>query len=101
MVVGDRGIKSSGAYRKLGKMLIRRFAKILMEIPIEDLNSGYDSLYRTDLAKRYISLCPDNMPYSDIITLVFISQRHLVLEQPISILKQGERQEHHQYLYSH
>jgi hypothetical protein len=42
-------------------------------------------IYNTELAKRYIKLCPDSMAYSDIITLVFISQKHLVLETSINI----------------
>ncbi len=30
-------------------------------------------------------LCPDHMAFSDIIAMVFISQRHLVIERPINI----------------
>jgi hypothetical protein len=65
--------------------LIRFFAKILMPIPIEDLNSGM-KVYRTELVKQYMHFCPDNMAFSDIITLVFINQRHLVCEHPISVI---------------
>src|SRR5262249_49317373 len=32
-------------------------------------------------------LCPDSMAYSDIITLTFVSQRHMVLEIPVNILE--------------
>jgi len=71
-------------YRDLGKWLIRSFANTLMTVPIYDINSGM-KLYRTDLAKKYLHLCPDSMPYSDIITLTFISQKHRVEEKPISI----------------
>jgi hypothetical protein len=42
-------------------------------------------IYRTKLAQKYIQLCPDTMAFSDIITLVFINQRHLVVEQPITV----------------
>jgi hypothetical protein len=42
-------------------------------------------VYRSDLARKYIRLCPDTMAYSDIITLVFINQKHLVLEKDIVI----------------
>ncbi len=55
-----------------------------MQIPITDLNSGM-KVYRSDLARKYIHLCPDAMAYSDIITLVFINQKHLVLEKDILI----------------
>lgn len=71
-------------YRGLGKRLIRSFARILIPLSITDLNSGL-KLYRADLAKKYITVCPDSMAFSDVITLVFISERHLVLEHPIRI----------------
>lgn len=85
MVVGKRDTNSSADfYRTLGKLIIRTFTKILLPLPITDLNSGF-KLYRTDLAKKYIQVCPDSMAFSDVITLVFISERNLVLEQPIKI----------------
>ena len=85
MVVGKReGVYISPVYRTLGKYLIRSFTKILMPLPVADLNSGF-KLYRTELAKRYITVCPDSMAFSDVITLVFLSERNLVLEHPIRV----------------
>jgi len=85
MVVGKRGKGSqSGLYRNVGKWLIRRFAALLMPIHISDLNSGF-KLYQTDLVQKYLSICPDTMAFSDVITLIFIKKRHLVLEHPITI----------------
>jgi glycosyltransferase involved in cell wall biosynthesis len=85
MVVGNRGkLSHSGLYRNIGKWLIRKFAGLLMPIHISDLNSGF-KLYRTELVKRYLSLCPDSMAFSDVITLIFIKKHHLVLERPITI----------------
>ncbi|MCB9246932.1 MAG: glycosyltransferase family 2 protein [Flavobacteriales bacterium] len=85
MVVGSRhGQRSASLYRGLGKKLIRMTAKFLVEVPIKDLNSGM-KIYRTDLAKRYIKFCPDAMPYSDVIGLVFVHFRHRVVEEPIII----------------
>lgn len=84
MVVGKRKIHRENLYRKIGKSLIRTIATLLMPIHIQDLNSGM-KIYRTELAKCYIELCPDTMAFSDVITLVFINQRHLVTEQPITI----------------
>ena len=85
MVVGRRdGAGHSGMYRSLGKFLIRHFTKILMPLPVSDLNSGF-KLYRTEPAKRYSTVCPDSMAFSDVITLVFLSERNLVLEHPIHI----------------
>jgi glycosyltransferase involved in cell wall biosynthesis len=85
MVVGKRSQNAySGLYRNIGKWFIRRFAALLMPIHISDLNSGF-KLYRTDLVQRYLSICPDSMAFSDVITLIFIKKRHLVLEHPITI----------------
>lgn len=85
MVVGkrDRGARSS-VYRALGKFLIRSFTKILMPLPVADLNSGF-KVYRTELAQKYMTVCPDSMAFSDVITLVFLSERNLVLEYPIHV----------------
>lgn len=85
MVVGRRDRAGhAGWYRELGKSIIRCFTRLLMPLPIYDLNSGF-KLYRTELARRYVPLCPDSMAFSDIITLIFINQRNLVLEHPITI----------------
>jgi glycosyltransferase involved in cell wall biosynthesis len=85
MVVGKRqGVNTSPIYRTLGKFLIRSFTKILMPLPVTDLNSGF-KLYRTELAKRYITVCPDTMAFSDVITLVFLNEKNLVLEHPIRV----------------
>jgi glycosyltransferase involved in cell wall biosynthesis len=83
MVVGKRQ-NSKNIYRKMGKRLIRFVAKQLMTIPIEDINSGM-KIYRSYLVKQYIKNCPNGMPFSDIITLLFIYNRHLVIETPIQI----------------
>ena len=85
MIVGSRKGGRSASYSKgIGKIIIRLIAKILMHVPIQDLNSGM-KVYRTELAKKYLHLVPDTMSYSDIITLIFINNRHLVLEEPITI----------------
>lgn len=85
MIVGSRkGQRSQNFYRKMGKSVIRGVAKLLMPIKIHDINSGM-KIYNTELAKKYIKLCPDSMAYSDIIALIYISQKHLVLEKPIHI----------------
>jgi len=85
MVVGSRrGTKSATVSRGMAKSIIRLLAKILMPVPIYDINSGM-KIYSTLLAKKYLHLAPDTMAYSDIITLVFINNRHLVLEEPIII----------------
>jgi glycosyltransferase involved in cell wall biosynthesis len=92
MIVGSRiNSKPHSLYRQFGKFLIRIVAKILMPLNIYDINSGM-KIYKTELAKKYIKLCPDTMAFSDIITLAFINQKYLVLETPININRriQGE-----------
>lgn len=85
MVIGSRkGLKSASHFRGLGKAIIRRVARLLVGVNIYDINSGM-KLYRTDLAKKYSSLLPDTMAFSDIIAMVFINQKHRVLEEPIKI----------------
>jgi len=83
MVVGKREFDNN-IYRTVGKKIIRFFAKRLMTIPIEDLNSGM-KIYRTDLAHCYVKNCPNGMAFSDIIALLFINNQHLVLEVPIRL----------------
>jgi glycosyltransferase involved in cell wall biosynthesis len=85
MVVGTRSsVRQASPYRELGKWIIRRFTSILVPLPLRDLNSGF-KLYQTRLVQQYLSLCPDSMAFSDVITLLFLNQRHLVLEHPISV----------------
>ena len=85
MIVGSRkGTKDATKMRTIGKSIIRFTAKSMIKVPVHDINSGM-KIYRTDLAKQYLYLTPNNMPYSDIITLIFISNRHLVLEEPIVV----------------
>jgi len=84
MVVGRRTGAGGSSYRSLGKWLIRSVAKMLLPIKIHDINSGI-KIYNRKLALRYLTLCPDGMPYSDIITMIFVNQRHLVLETEVQI----------------
>lgn len=86
MVVGGRvNRKTVDWYRELGKWIIRRITYLLLPVRIRDLNSGF-KLYRTAVAQQYINFCPNSMAFSDIITLVLISEGHLVIEHPIEVL---------------
>ena len=85
LVVGNRaGSKNTHWYREMGKWIIRRVAAMMVPMPLKDLNSGF-KLYRTKLVQRYIPLCPNSMAFSDVITLIFLNEKHKVLEHPISI----------------
>ncbi|MBI9067996.1 MAG: glycosyltransferase family 2 protein [Salinivirgaceae bacterium] len=85
MIVGSRkGQKEASGFRSLGKLVIRKFAKFLIPNNIYDINSGM-KMYNSTLGKKYASLCPDGMSYSDTILLAFVNFRHLVIEHPIRI----------------
>ena len=85
MIVGSRkGQKSSNVFRAIGKGIIRFIIKRLMPMPIYDINSGM-KLYSTELGKRYSSICPNSMAFSDVICLTFINKFHKVIEAPIEI----------------
>ncbi len=84
MVIGNRDANKQGLYRKTGKGIIRFIAKLLLPVHVKDLNTGM-RLCNRKLVKRYLSLCPDSFSFCDTITLVFIGQRHLVIEEPIAM----------------
>jgi glycosyltransferase involved in cell wall biosynthesis len=85
MVVGRRQyLGKVNWYRELGKRLIRIVTNLLLPIHVHDLNSGF-KLYRTELVQGFMYSVPDSMSFSDIITLVFISEGCLVVETPVNI----------------
>lgn len=85
LIVGSRkGLSPASWFRGIGKKIIRIVAKMLMKLSIYDINSGM-KIYNTSLVKRYLKLTPDTMSFSDIITLTFVNNRHLVIEEPIQI----------------
>ncbi|MCX6156731.1 MAG: glycosyltransferase family 2 protein [Ignavibacteriae bacterium] len=87
MVIGSRvDNKGSETIKRFGKYIIRELSKILIQNEINDLNAGM-KMMRTDLAKRYIKICPDTFAFSDVITLVFISEKNIVLEEPIQVVQ--------------
>jgi glycosyltransferase involved in cell wall biosynthesis len=87
LVIGSRvETKGNGSIKKLGKFIIRNLAKILIQNKINDLNAGM-KMMRTNLAKKYIKICPDTFAFSDVITLVFISEKNVVLEEPIQVIE--------------
>lgn len=85
LIVGSRfRQKSSTLSRGMGKRLIRLFVRILIKVPIYDINSGM-KIYKTALAKKYIRLAPDTMAFSDVMTIVFVYFKRFVKEVPITI----------------
>lgn len=85
LIIGSRkGHSSASAFRSIGKSIIRTVAKLLMTLHVYDINSGM-KLYNTKVVKKYLRLTPDTMSFSDIITLTFVNNKHLVLEESIRI----------------
>ena len=85
LIVGGRHKqKSSTISRGMGKSVIRFFVRILIKVPIYDINSGM-KIYRTELAKKYIRVAPDTMAFSDVMTIAFIYFGGFVKEVPITI----------------
>ncbi len=85
LIIGSRkGQASASIFRGIGKRIIRVVAKMLMKLSVYDINSGM-KIYNTKLVKQYLKLTPDTMSFSDVITLTFVNNRHLVIEEPIRI----------------
>ncbi|WP_299314537.1 glycosyltransferase family 2 protein [uncultured Aquimarina sp.] len=85
LIIGSRkGLSSASIFRGVGKRIIRMVAKLLMKLSVYDINSGM-KIYNTKLVKQYLKITPDTMSFSDIITLTFVNNRHLVIEEPIRI----------------
>lgn len=85
LVIAARSSGGTSLYRKIGKFLIRSLAKLLLpNLNVTDLNSGM-KLFRTTTVQRYLSLCPDGMAFSDIVTLIFFKRRHKVVEKEIVV----------------
>ena len=84
LVIGKREGISSGWFRNLGKWLIKTFTNYLIPIKDIDLNSGF-KLYRTEFAAKYCKVCPEGMAFSDVITIIFLSEKKYVRSIPINI----------------
>jgi len=86
LVIGSRiNNGNTEKTKRFGKFIIRVLSKILIENTINDLNAGM-KIMRTNLAQKYIRICPDTFAFSDVITLIFISEKNEVLEEPIKVL---------------
>jgi glycosyltransferase involved in cell wall biosynthesis len=84
LIIGSRSTNSLFPIRNLGKTIIRGVSRLLLPNKITDLNSGL-KIYRTELAKKFLRVCPNSMAFSDIITLTFIAERCKVTEFPIKV----------------
>lgn len=84
MIVGSRKGQRGHWFREIGKSIIRAVAKMLMPVPIYDINSGM-KIFRTQEARKYMHLYPTTMAFSDIFCFVFLHHRYLVMEEPITI----------------
>jgi hypothetical protein len=67
-----------------GKWILKWLADYLSGQKIPDLNSGL-RLFRTDLIKKYLHLCPDGFSFSTTTTLIFLNRGYSVAYEPITI----------------
>ena len=85
MVVGQRmKILHSPLWRIPGKIVLGAMATLLLRRRIPDLNSGL-RIFRTDLIRRYLHLCPDGFSFSTTSTLVLLDRGYDVHFVPIEI----------------
>jgi glycosyltransferase involved in cell wall biosynthesis len=86
MVVGARiGLVHSRAWRMPGKWLLTLMAVYLTRRRIPDLNSGL-RVYRADVLRKYIHLCPNGFSFTTTTTLALMSRGWRVVYVPFDIL---------------
>ena len=85
LVIGNRNNKHSGFLKNIGKALIKILSGFLFKLEISDLNSGL-KIFETKTVRNYLSLCPNGMAFSEVIVLIYISQRFRIVEEPITVL---------------
>ncbi|MFA7361568.1 MAG: glycosyltransferase family 2 protein [Candidatus Kapaibacterium sp.] len=86
LVIGSRiNNDNTEKTKMIGKFIIRNLSKILIQNKITDLNAGM-KIMRSNLAKKYIRICPDTFSFSDVITLIFVSEKNEVIEEPVKVL---------------
>lgn len=90
LVVGSRTSgMAGGIYRGMGKAIIRYLARVLFSETVRDLNSGM-KVFRTELVKRILPMCPGTMAFSDVVTLTHLNLDCTILEVPIGTLQREE-----------
>ena len=85
LVIGARPLlQASGAWRGLGKWLLRTTAEYLSRQRIPDLNSGL-RLGRRDELARHAQICPDGFPFCDALAIVYLSYGKRVSFLPVEV----------------
>ncbi len=89
MVIGQRkGLTESPLWRVPGKWLLTFMARLLRGRQIPDLNSGL-RVFRTDVIRRYLHLCPDGFSFSTTSTFVLMHRGYAVSYVPIDVAPRG------------
>lgn len=84
-VIGHRtALVHSPLWRMPGKWFLRRLAQFLVQRQIPDLNSGL-RLIRRDIARQYLSICPQGFSFSTTITMALMSRGYDVEFVPIEV----------------
>lgn len=84
LVIGNRNGKGSSGFRNFGKWIIKSVTRSFIQIEIDDLNSGM-KLYKTEVAQSLLKWAPDDMSYSETITLLHSHFRYKIMECEINI----------------
>lgn len=88
MVVGARAKTESeaGLFRKIPKMILRRFASYVVGTPIPDLNSGFRA-FRKDVVMKYFRIIPSGFSFTSTITMAMLSDGYQVHYVPIDYFR--------------
>jgi len=84
MVVGARITANAHIpfLRRPAKWVLRKLASFLTETAIPDLNSGM-RVMRKSVVEQYLRLLPDGFSFTSTITLAMLTNKHVVLYEPI------------------
>ncbi len=87
MVVGERtSLVHSPLWRMPGKWVLGWMARRLVGRQIPDLNCGL-RVMRTEVARRYLHICPDGFSFSTTMTMALLSRGYDVTFLPIEVRK--------------
>jgi len=86
LVIGTRKANEKNLYRSFGKWIIRRLTSLLIGLDVKDLNSGI-KIYKKDTLVPMLQFVPNNMAFSDLIVIIFFTERKVISELDVSINK--------------
>jgi len=84
MVVGARTGENVNysSLRKIPKWFLKHFAQWMARQPIPDINSGL-RVFRKSVVEKFLNILPDSFSFTTTITLAMLSNRYVVIYEPI------------------